>query len=495
MSNDEMKNYVAKEFFSLDDKSDVALRKFVQEKYIPKFYPQNTVETAKIIDYVQKMISYIHSIEEDFQQCYGRNLKDVGYDLSTVTRIRDNEQTSYIAKEFFSLDDKSDVALRKFVQEKHIPKFYPQSTVETAKIIDYVQEMMSYIRSIEEDFQQRYGLSLKDMNYDFSEIREAVHFSQGDLIKGSYITDKERYEEIYKGLANKIGSSIDKGVCDYLCNIATLTNAVSSQKNFLRVFPNFNPNSEQYEKEKGKLSEKSIGLLNKLESTPSTGSPITLLNHSNTIQLQGCDLYKRLPFSTLSIKDHKNILKRDTSTGQCSINQERLKKVLNNMNVGDERKIWMLHLKRKSSRKSVRGRLKLVSCRYVGEESKENMEYKPGHSVMICKTAEDEFNFFGPNVGFLEGLTTHQASIALTSSFDIANKEVKDKFNNIAFFDNKKILNKIEKGEYSNRLNVEYYDRLECDDIFEQEVSSFLNDIILSELSVPCPFKSKLLNS
>ncbi|NEV49440.1 hypothetical protein EUZ93_02900 [Wolbachia pipientis] len=44
-------------------------------------------------------------------------------------------------------------------------------------------------------------------------------------------------------------------------------------------------------------------------------------------------------------------------------------------------------------------------------------------------------------------------------------------------------------AEYGNRLNAEY------DDIFEQEVSSFLSAITLAELFVQCPFKSRLLNS
>lgn len=442
------------------------------------------------------MISSIRPIEEDFQQRYGRNLKDVGYDLSTVNRIRDNEQTSYIAKEFFSLDDKSDVALRKFVQEKHIPKFYPQSTVETAKIIDYVQKNVGFIRSIEEDFQQRYGLSLKDMNYDFSKIREAVHFSQGDLIKGSYITDKERYKEIYKGLANKIGSSIDKGVCDYLCNIATLTNAVSSQKNFFRVFPHFNPNSEQYEKEKGKRSEKSIELLNKLESTPATGNPKILVNFANYIQIQTYELFKHVPFSTLSVKDYNNILKRDTNTEQRNIDKGTLDKALNKMKIGAERKIWISDIGRKSSKKSFTGRLKLILSP-MGKEAVKGMQGNAGHSMMIYKAEEGKFNFFDPNIGFLEGLTAHQISTTFVHSFNFVNQIIEGKLSDIAFLDNKKILNKIEKGEYSNRLNAEYGDRLnaEYDDIFEQEVSSFLSAITLSELSVQCPFKSKLLNS
>ncbi|MFP3014820.1 MAG: hypothetical protein ACEY3B_00630 [Wolbachia sp.] len=406
--------------------------------------------------------------------------------------MSNDEMENYVAKEFFSLDDKSDVALRKFVQEKHIPKFYPQSTVETAKIIDYVQEMISSIRSIEEDFQQCYGLSLKDMNYDFSKIREAVYFSQDDLIKGRHITNKERY----KGLANKIGSSIDKGVCEYLCNIATLTNAVSSQKNFLRVFPNFNPNSEQYEKEKGKRSEKSIALLNKLKSTPTTGSAKILINFANCIQIQTYELFKHIPFSTLSVKNHKNILKRDTNTEQRNIDKETLDKALNEMKIGDERKIWISDIRRKSSKKSFTGRLKLILSP-VGKEAIRGMQHSAGHAMMIYKAEEGKFNFFDPNMGFLEGLTAHQISATFAHSFNLVNQAIEGKLSNIAFLDNKKILNKIEKGEYSNRLNVEYGDRLnaEYDDIFEQEVSSFLSAVTLAELSVQSPFKSKLLNS
>lgn len=406
--------------------------------------------------------------------------------------MSNDEMKNYVAKEFFSLDGKSDAALREFIQEKYIPKFFPDAAVE--ECIGPVQEMISYIRSIEEDFQQRYGLSLKDMNYDFSKIREAVHFSQGDLIKGSYITDKERYKEIYKGLANKIGSSIDKGVCDYLCNIATLTNAVSSQKNFLRVFPNFNPNSEQYEKEKGKRSEKSIELLNKLESTSATGNDKILVNFANYIQIQTYELFKHVPFSTLSVKDHKNILKRDTNTEQRNIDKGTLDEALNKMKIGDERKIWISDIRRKSSKKSFTGRLKLILSP-VGKEAVRGMQHNTGHSMLIYKAEEGKFNFFDPNMGFLEGLTAHQIFATFAHSFNLVNQVIEGKLSDIAFLDNKKILNKIEKGEYSNRLNVEYGDRLEYDDIFEEEVSSFLSAITLAELSVQSPFKSKLLNS
>ncbi|XP_011860448.1 PREDICTED: ankyrin-2-like [Vollenhovia emeryi] len=323
----------------------------------------------------------------------------------------EEQPSSFLAKEFFSLDDKSDVALRKFVQEKHIPKFYPQSTVETAKIIDYVQEMISSIRSIEEDFQQCYGLSLKDMNYDFSKIREAVYFSQDDLIKGRHITNKE----IYKGLANKIGSSIDKGIQTY-------------------------------------------------------------------------ELFKHIPFSTLSVKNHKNILKRDTNTEQRNIDKETLDKALNEMKIGDERKIWISDIRRKSSKKSFTGRLKLILSP-VGKEAIRGMQHNTGHSMMIYKAEEGKFNFFDPNMGFLEGLTAHQISATFAHSFNLVNQAIEGKLSNIAFLDNKKILNKIEKGEYSSGLSAEY------DDIFEEEVSSFLSAINLAELSVQSPFKSKLLNS